>query len=92
MIGQASLRSYNFHSGIMLLEKQILQLQSYTHQHPQTNKSPFANNIKEYIYGQLTKLYKAIGISLLSYLLIVISIQSTLKVLYLPLSPFIDDN
>lgn len=60
LIGEASLKSFNFYSGIVLLEKQILLLSS----EEKSKKKKFGantNSIISQIWNQLVKLYKALG-------------------------------
>jgi DNA-dependent protein kinase catalytic subunit len=68
LIGPACLRSTNYHMGIMVLEKQILQIQNPTtrsglakkRKAPGEAPSDMANELTE-AWAQLSKLYKALG-------------------------------
>lgn len=58
LIGEVSLKSFNFHSGIILLEKQILILQN--EEKTKKKKSSSTSTLLTQMWAQLVKLYKAL--------------------------------
>jgi DNA-dependent protein kinase catalytic subunit len=62
LIGDASLKSFNFHTGIILLEKQILHTPSPDDKTPASKKKkPISKDDRQQMWSQLVKLYRKIG-------------------------------